>query len=46
VFTFEIPASALVAGTNTITNFPVSGSGGSDFLSAGYALSAIGRLPR
>jgi rhamnogalacturonan endolyase len=40
-FTFAVPASALVAGTNTLTVFPISGSGTSKFLSAGYGLDCI-----
>ena len=40
-FTFSVPASVLVAGTNTLTAFPISGSGTSKFLSAGYGLDCI-----
>jgi len=40
-YTFAVPASALVAGTNTLTVFPISGSGATGFLSAGYSLDAI-----
>lgn len=40
-FTFSVPASAFVAGTNTLTVFPISGSGSSGYLSAGYSLDCI-----
>jgi rhamnogalacturonan endolyase len=40
-YTFTVPASAFVAGTNTLTVFPISGSGASGFLSAGYSLDCI-----
>jgi rhamnogalacturonan endolyase len=40
-YTFSVPASAFVLGTNTMTVFPISGSGASGFLSAGYSLDCI-----
>lgn len=40
-FTFSVPASAFVTGTNTLTIYPISGSGASGFLSAGYSLDCI-----
>jgi rhamnogalacturonan endolyase len=40
-YSFAVPASALVAGTNTLTIFPISGSGATGFLSAGYSLDCI-----
>ncbi len=40
-YTFSVPASALIAGTNTLTIYPISGSGASDYLSAGYSIDCI-----
>jgi rhamnogalacturonan endolyase len=40
-YTFAVPASALVLGANTLTFYPISGSGASGFLSAGYSLDCI-----
>jgi rhamnogalacturonan endolyase len=40
-YTFRVPASASVAGTNTLTISPYSGSGGSGFLSPGYSLDCV-----
>ncbi len=40
-YTFSVPASALVVGTNNLTIFPISGSGGSGYLSAGYSMDCI-----
>ncbi len=40
-YSFAVPASAFVAGTNTLTIFPISGSGAAGFLSAGYSLDCI-----
>jgi rhamnogalacturonan endolyase len=40
-FTYNIPASAFIAGTNTMTITVISGSGGSGFLSAGYSYDAV-----
>lgn len=40
-YTFNIPASALVAGTNMLTIYPISGSGGTGFLSPGYSNDAV-----
>ena len=42
LFTYSLPASALVAGTNTITISPISGSSDSGtWLSAGYVFDAV-----
>ncbi|MEA3211405.1 MAG: rhamnogalacturonan endolyase [Chthoniobacter sp.] len=40
-YTFSVPASALVTGTNTLTIYPISGSGGSGYLSPGYSIDCI-----
>lgn len=40
-YTFDIPASAFVAGGNTITLSVLSGSGGTRFLSPGFAYDAV-----
>ncbi len=40
-YTFNVPASALVAGTNTLTIYPISGTSGSGYLSPGYSLDCI-----
>ncbi|MES2476014.1 MAG: rhamnogalacturonan lyase B N-terminal domain-containing protein [Verrucomicrobiota bacterium] len=53
-YSFQVPASALIAGTNTLYLSPISGSGLSGFLSAGYSLDCIdmvknpvpGKMPR
>ena len=45
MFTYNIPASALVAGTNTLTMAVASGSGSTGFLSAGYSFDAIDLIP-
>lgn len=41
VYTFNIPASALVVGENTLSITAISGSGSTGFLSAGYSFDAI-----
>jgi rhamnogalacturonan endolyase len=41
LFTFNPPASAFVAGTNTMTITVISGSGGTGFLSPGIAYDAV-----
>lgn len=41
VFTYDIPASQLVVGTNTLTVNAVSGVAGAGFLSPSYAFDAI-----
>jgi len=41
IYTFSVPASAFVEGTNTLNFFPISGSGGSGFLSPGYSLDCV-----
>ncbi|BCM92682.1 hypothetical protein IAD21_04564 [Abditibacteriota bacterium] len=40
-YTYNIPASAFVAGTNTLTLTVVSGSGTTGFLSAGYSYDCV-----
>lgn len=40
-YTFRVPAGALVAGTNTLYIFPISGSSGPGYLSPGYSLDCI-----
>lgn len=40
-YTFSVPASALVAGTNSLSIYPVSGSGSTGFLSAGYSIDCV-----
>lgn len=41
VFTFNVPASAFVVGTNTMVIHVISGSSGTGFLSPGYSYDAI-----
>ncbi|BCU77912.1 rhamnogalacturonan lyase B N-terminal domain-containing protein [Luteolibacter sp. LG18] len=40
-YTFSVPASAFVTGTNTIKINPISGSGATGYLSAGYSIDCI-----
>jgi len=40
-YTFAVPASAFVTGTNTLTLSPISGSGGALYLSAGYSIDCV-----
>jgi rhamnogalacturonan endolyase len=40
-YTFAVPASAFVVGTNTLTIYPISGSGATGYLSAGYSLDCL-----
>jgi len=40
-FSYSVPASAFVAGTNTVTINAASGSGSAAFLSAGFAVDAV-----
>ncbi len=40
-YTFSVPASAFVTGTNTLTLVPISGSGSTGYLSAGYAIDCV-----
>lgn len=40
-YTFSVPASAFVVGTNTLYISPISGSGSTRFLSAGYSLDCV-----
>ncbi|MBN1514941.1 hypothetical protein JXA32_00075 [Candidatus Sumerlaeota bacterium] len=41
IYSFSVPASALVTGTNTLYVYPISGSGSTGYLSAGYSLDCI-----
>jgi rhamnogalacturonan endolyase len=41
LYTYSVPASAFVAGTNTMTITVISGSGGSGFLSPGISYDAV-----
>jgi rhamnogalacturonan endolyase len=41
LYTFNVPASGFVAGTNTLTINTISGSGGTGFLSPGYSYDAV-----
>ena len=41
LFTFNVPASAFVAGSNTLVIRVISGSSGSGFLSPGYSYDAV-----
>ncbi|WP_338285319.1 rhamnogalacturonan lyase B N-terminal domain-containing protein [Luteolibacter sp. LG18] len=45
LYTYAVPASALVAGTNTLTIWAVSGSGGTGYLSPGYAVDCVDVYP-
>lgn len=41
-YTFTVPSTALVAGTNTLTLIPISGSGAATgYLSAGYSIDCV-----
>ena len=40
-YTYNIPASAFVAGTNTLNLTVISGSGATGFLSAGYSYDCV-----
>jgi rhamnogalacturonan endolyase len=40
-FTYSIPATAFVTGTNTLTIAPASGSGSTTYLSAGYSIDCV-----
>ena len=40
-YTFSVPASAFVAGANTLTIVPISGSGSTGYLSAGYSIDCV-----
>lgn len=44
MYTYNVPASAFVAGTNTLTINVASGSGGSSFTGPGYAYDALDML--
>lgn len=43
-YTFRVPASAFVTGTNTLKIEPISGKKGSGFLSPGYAIDCVDML--
>lgn len=40
-YTFSVPASAFVAGTNTLTIIPISGTAGTAYLSPGYSIDCV-----
>ena len=40
-YTFSVPASAFVTGTNTMSVIPISGSGSTAYLSAGYSIDCV-----
>lgn len=40
-YTFSVPASAFVAGANTLTIIPISGTAGTGYLSPGYAIDCV-----
>jgi rhamnogalacturonan endolyase len=40
-YTYTVPATALVAGTNSLSIYPVSGSGSTGYLSAGYSIDCV-----
>lgn len=40
-FTYDVPATELVAGRNTLSFGPISGSGGEGFLAPGYSIDCI-----
>lgn len=41
LFTYQVPASAFVTGINTMTITAISGSGGSGYLSPGFAYDCV-----
>lgn len=41
IYTFSVPASAFVAGVNTLTIVPISGSTGTTYLSPGYSVDCV-----
>jgi rhamnogalacturonan endolyase len=41
LYTFNVPASAFVSGTNTMVIHVISGSSGTGFLSPGYSYDAV-----
>jgi rhamnogalacturonan endolyase len=43
-YTFSVPATAFVSGTNTMTITPISGSGTTLYLSAGYSIDCVDML--
>lgn len=45
MYSFNIPASELVVGTNVLTLTPISGSAGSGFLSPGFSYDAVDLIP-
>ncbi len=40
-YTFSVPASAFLTGANTLTIVPISGSGSTAYLSAGYSIDCV-----
>lgn len=45
MYTFQIPSTELVAGTNTVTLNAISGSTGTTYLSPGYSYDAVDLIP-
>lgn len=41
IYTFSVPASAFVTGTNTLSITVISGSGSTNYLSAGYSVDCV-----
>lgn len=41
MYTFSVPASAFVTGTNTLSIIPVSGTAGTTYLSPGYSVDCV-----
>lgn len=41
MYPFEVPSAAFVEGTNRLTIWPISGQGGSGFLSPGYTIDCV-----
>ena len=40
-YTFSVPSSALIAGSNTLTLIPISGTSGTAYLSPGYSIDCV-----
>lgn len=40
-YTFSVPSSALISGTNTLTIIPISGTAGTGYLSPGYSIDCV-----
>ena len=44
IYTYNVPASAFVTGTNTMTISVISGSSGTTYLSPGYSCDCVDLL--